>query len=113
METLRQQQQQNTQLQGKITGLLEPAKLSQQQIWGSWIGSVSEGFHPLVLQEFYNESFNMVMKFMNKSRETQAQEAGFVPQQQQQQQPAFVPQQPAFVQPQQPAFVQQLSNHPL
>ena len=53
LTTLRTQQDQNAQIQGKINSMLNPIKLSPQPLWGSWIGVMSEEFHPSLLPNFY------------------------------------------------------------
>ena len=103
LTTLRTQQDQNAQIQGKINSMLNPIKLSPQPLWGYWIGAMSEEFHPSLLPNFYSDSFALVMHYMNDSnclRETQQ------PQQQdtqQTQQPVtirqHVPLRPSFAVP--------------
>ena len=114
LEAIREQQQQTTQLQGKITGLLEPPRMSPATLWGSWLGSMAESFHPMVMEQFYKESLDLVNRCNTMSRQLQQQDAqpqptAVVP-------PAFAQPQPlpqplprptpAFAQPQQQTFVQ-------
>ena len=126
LETIREQQQQATQLQGKITGLLEPPRMSPATHWGSWMGSMAESFHPMVMEQFYKESLDLVNRCNTMSRQLQQQDAqaqapptfaqpqplprptpAFPQPQQQTQQQTFVqPQQQTFAQPQQQTFVQ-------
>ncbi len=99
MEIFREQQEQSTKLQGTISGLLDPVKMSAQASWGSWIGTMAESFHPSQLPQFYMDTFNLVMRYQSESRQLALQQP------QQPQQPQFVPQlhHSAFVPPQQPA----------
>ena len=118
LEAIREQQQQTTQLQGKITGLLEPPKISPTTLWGSWLGSMAESFHPMVMEQFYKESLDLVNRCNTMSRQLQQQDAqpqptAVVPPAFAQPQalprltPAFAqPQQQTFAQPQQQTFVQ-------
>ena len=101
MATFREQQQQNAKLLGSIAGLLDPVRQSAPASWGSWVGTMAESFDRSLLPQFYMDSFNLVMRYQNESRQLgQPQQPAFVPQQAQQPQP----QQPAFVPQQQPAF---------
>ena len=107
MATFREQQQQNAKLQGSIAGLLDPVRQSAPASWGSWVGTMAESFDRSLLPQFYMDSFNLVMRYQNESRQLgQPQQPAFVPQQVQQPQP----QQPAFVPQQQPAFSQVMAR---
>jgi hypothetical protein len=71
----------NKKIKSHIQSLLSPAQVSAQQLWGSWIGKVSESCHSSLIDNFCQESFDLVQRYFMKSKELSQ------TQQQQQQRP--------------------------
>jgi hypothetical protein len=69
MAKLTEQMTANTQLQSHIQSPLSPAQASAQQLWESWIGTVSESFQSFLIVNFYQESFDLVQRCSMKSKE--------------------------------------------
>jgi len=67
MSSLQNQQVENTRLQMQVKSLITPSQISAPQIWGSWIGTMAESFHPSVMERFYQESFHLVQKYSRES----------------------------------------------
>ena len=49
--------------------------MSPATLWGSWLGSMAESFHPMVMEQFYKESLDLVNRCNTMSRQLQQQDA--------------------------------------
>jgi len=73
LENIRQQQQSNVRLQDQIRAVLEPVSVSTQSLFGSFVGSTLEfSVHPDLQPSFYSETFTLLMKFVEESRQLTA-----------------------------------------
>ena len=59
----------NTRLQGEIQTLLNPAPMSREAQFSSWLGSMAEILHPSLTQRYYMESFQLMMGLQDESRQ--------------------------------------------
>jgi len=59
----------NTRLQGEIQSLLNPAPMSREAQFSSWLGSMAETLHPSLTQRYYMESFQLMMGLQDESRQ--------------------------------------------
>ena len=88
VQALQDQAEKGRNLQEKIQNLLEPSKLSPVALWTSWMGRMAENFHPDLMNDFYQETFNLMMRYKTVS-DRRAQQ-----QQQEQQKQQFFQYQP-------------------
>ncbi len=69
MDALDAHQATNTRLQGEIQSLLNPAPMSREAQFSSWLGSMAETLHPSLTQRYYMESFQLMMGLQDESRQ--------------------------------------------
>ena len=84
-------------MQGRISTMINPMKLTPPTLWGSWMESIAEDIHPTLLSQFYAETFALAIRFRNESLQLTRANQQQLPQPQP---PATFMQQTAFPVPQ-------------
>lgn len=91
VSTMQSQHERANAIQGQISGLLAREQTSATAAWGSWIGTMAADIDPRLLPRFYRHSLDLVLGFVDESKQLPPLSVPIAQQEQQRPLPFVVP----------------------